>query len=268
MDAETVQRCILVLETLMDKPGATAFTAPVDPEQWPEWYQIVQKPMDLGTVRAELDAGLYATAEDFGADVLVTFHNYIEHNDPKEDIVKLAHRFEAQTFRFLRTWLAVGGSALRCPPLPDLRRRAARARHRRSHPWRTPGTRSRWPSWTTTSATSAMTMRTPMRMLCCAHARLAAVSAVTAAALQLSLGPPQHRPPQSLLRRPQLSARVDPCFSSTLSYFLLTRRSSFSECESCDVLCHLKCLKPNQVCLALPPGSTVPSRHLPSPHRR
>ena len=76
--------------------------------------------MDLGTVKAQLAAGAYTGAGQFAADVLLTFGNYIEHNDPTADIVKLAARFTAQTNRFVRTWLGLGACPSAKIPLEHL----------------------------------------------------------------------------------------------------------------------------------------------------
>jgi hypothetical protein len=97
------QRCELLVDTIMSKPGATVFNDPVDRQQWPEWYEIVDRPMDLTSVKQAMSQ--YTTVEDFAADMRVTFHNYIEHNEATTEIAKLAQRFGALLQRLLRTWL-------------------------------------------------------------------------------------------------------------------------------------------------------------------
>lgn len=64
------------------------FTHPVDPVALniPTYFQIIKKPMDLGTVRTKLDAGMYERAKDFEEDVRQIFKNCYKFN-PEGDYV-------------------------------------------------------------------------------------------------------------------------------------------------------------------------------------
>ena len=52
-----------------------ALWRPVDPEESPEYFAVVQSPMDLSVVRAKVDGGLYPTLRHFLSDVRVVREN-------------------------------------------------------------------------------------------------------------------------------------------------------------------------------------------------
>ena len=83
--------CDEVLKIICSPKHWTAnqyFTHPVDPVALniPTYFQIIKKPMDLGTVRQKLDGGLYEKAKDFEEDVRLIFKNCYKFN-PDGDYV-------------------------------------------------------------------------------------------------------------------------------------------------------------------------------------
>lgn len=64
------------------------FMHPVDPVALniPQYFQVIKKPMDLGTVRQKLDGGHYEKAKDFEEDVRLIFKNCFKFN-PEGDYV-------------------------------------------------------------------------------------------------------------------------------------------------------------------------------------
>ncbi|CAG5122833.1 unnamed protein product, partial [Candidula unifasciata] len=52
-----------------DIPAAEWFTFPVDPLDAPDYYTVVQTPMDFSTMRKKLETGQYSTFEDFQLDM-------------------------------------------------------------------------------------------------------------------------------------------------------------------------------------------------------
>ncbi|KAK4947626.1 transcription initiation at TATA-containing promoter protein [Elasticomyces elasticus] len=64
------------------------FTHPVDPVALniPTYFQIIKKPMDLGTVRTKLNNNVYEKAKDFEEDVRLVFKNCYKFN-PEGDLV-------------------------------------------------------------------------------------------------------------------------------------------------------------------------------------
>ncbi|KAK3232007.1 hypothetical protein Dsin_003888 [Dipteronia sinensis] len=56
------------------------FSDPVDPEELPDYHDIIAHPMDFATVRSKLDGGAYANLEDFEEDVLLICSNAMQYN--------------------------------------------------------------------------------------------------------------------------------------------------------------------------------------------
>jgi bromodomain-containing factor 1 len=72
------------------------FTHPVDPVALniPTYFQIIKKPMDLGTVAQRLQNNIYEKAKDFEEDVRLVFKNCYKFN-PEGDLVNHAgHQLE------------------------------------------------------------------------------------------------------------------------------------------------------------------------------
>jgi Histone acetylation protein/Bromodomain/PHD-finger len=67
------------------------FNEPVNPITLglPDYFTIVDVPMDLGTVRQKLEAGKYTAVEELSADVCLVFHNALRYN-PEGHPVHLA----------------------------------------------------------------------------------------------------------------------------------------------------------------------------------
>ncbi|KAH8055008.1 AAA ATPase [Aureococcus anophagefferens] len=157
-----------------------ALWRPVDPEESPEYFAVVQSPMDLSVVRAKIDGGLYPTLRHFLSDVRVVRENaaafraaalgHARADDlahaaaNAEDLARsMAHRFQKKVgwdlvakcdaFHKKRAEGSERGSDATPPKAAAARRRARRrAKTRRtarptSRPCATPAPPSR-PPWT------------------------------------------------------------------------------------------------------------------------
>ncbi|MCD7460155.1 hypothetical protein HAX54_042964 [Datura stramonium] len=96
MDRNVKQQCIHILKTLMAHPSGWPFLVPVDPLQYniPDYFTIIRKPMDLGTVKAKLDGNAYFDVDEFAADVRLTFTNAMKYNPPNNDFHLMAKRLD------------------------------------------------------------------------------------------------------------------------------------------------------------------------------
>ncbi len=104
------QKCTEVLKSLQSHQHGWVFNCPVDPVELglPDYFEIIKKPMDLGTIHKKLDAGAYHAIEDFQTDVNLTFDNAMTYNE-KETVVydmakELKVKFEAD-FKKLQSQL-------------------------------------------------------------------------------------------------------------------------------------------------------------------
>ncbi|KAF5396170.1 hypothetical protein PHET_10989, partial [Paragonimus heterotremus] len=56
------------------------FTRPVQVDEAPDYYEVIKRPMDLGSVRDRIDARQYTNAEEFMKDIELIYHNALEYN--------------------------------------------------------------------------------------------------------------------------------------------------------------------------------------------
>ncbi|KAK4797215.1 hypothetical protein SAY86_029541 [Trapa natans] len=71
-----------ILYRLQKKDTHGVFSEPVDPEELPDYHDIIKHPMDLGTVRKKLEGGAYANLEQFEKDVFLICSNAMQYNSP------------------------------------------------------------------------------------------------------------------------------------------------------------------------------------------
>lgn len=66
---QPLRRCLMVLNRLASDGFANIFLEPVDLDQFPDYEEIVDQPMDLETVRTKLAQRKYQAPENFARDV-------------------------------------------------------------------------------------------------------------------------------------------------------------------------------------------------------
>ncbi|KAI3921972.1 hypothetical protein MKX01_005661 [Papaver californicum] len=71
-----------ILDRLQKKDTYSVFSEPVDPDELPDYFEIIQHPMDFGTIRKKLEVGAYASLEQFEKDVFLICSNAMEYNAP------------------------------------------------------------------------------------------------------------------------------------------------------------------------------------------
>jgi len=71
-----------LLRIIMAHQHGWVFNTPVDPVELglPDYFQVIKRPMDLGTIKKRLENGCYNTIEGFQVDVLLTFDNAMQYN--------------------------------------------------------------------------------------------------------------------------------------------------------------------------------------------
>jgi hypothetical protein len=86
--AKLKQRCGDVLKILQQHPHGWVFNSPVDPIELglPDYFEVVKRPMDLGTIKKRLENGCYHSLEAFQVDVNLTFENAMLYN-PEGSVV-------------------------------------------------------------------------------------------------------------------------------------------------------------------------------------
>ncbi|KAG2834786.1 hypothetical protein PC112_g5948 [Phytophthora cactorum] len=78
----SMKKCLSILKGLMANPKSAPFLAPVDPVALgiPDYFHVIKEPMDLGTIRNNLETGFYDSPSDFAEHVRLTFRNAMLYN--------------------------------------------------------------------------------------------------------------------------------------------------------------------------------------------
>ncbi|KAI9182266.1 hypothetical protein LWI28_023717 [Acer negundo] len=73
---------LFILDRIQKKDTYGVYSDPVDPEELPDYHEIIEHPMDFGTVRKKLNNGAYANLEEFESDVFLICTNAMQYNSP------------------------------------------------------------------------------------------------------------------------------------------------------------------------------------------
>ncbi|XP_045761111.1 bromodomain-containing protein 3-like isoform X1 [Maniola jurtina] len=97
--SDALKSCNEILKELFSKKHsgyAWPFYKPVDAELLGlhDYFDIIKKPMDLGTVKQKMDTRAYKTAAEFAADVRLIFTNCYKYNPPDHDVVAMARKLQ------------------------------------------------------------------------------------------------------------------------------------------------------------------------------
>ncbi|XWS54455.1 hypothetical protein CRYUN_Cryun10bG0090700 [Craigia yunnanensis] len=73
---------LVILDRLQKKDTYGVFSEPVDPNELPDYHEVIEPPMDFGTIRKKLASGAYANLEQFEKDVFLVCSNAVQYNAP------------------------------------------------------------------------------------------------------------------------------------------------------------------------------------------
>ncbi|GMF12269.1 unnamed protein product [Phytophthora lilii] len=78
----SMKKCLSVLKGIMANPKSAPFLAPVDPVALgiPDYFHVIKEPMDLGTIRNNLESGIYTSPTEFAEHVRLVFRNAMLYN--------------------------------------------------------------------------------------------------------------------------------------------------------------------------------------------
>ena len=71
-----------MLKGLQQHQHGWVFNAPVDPVELalPDYFEIIKRPMDLGTIQRKLESSSYHSVEEFASNVNLNFDNAMTYN--------------------------------------------------------------------------------------------------------------------------------------------------------------------------------------------
>ncbi len=76
--------------TFLKKRHATVFMHPVRDDIAPGYSNVVKRPMDLSTIKKNIEAGSIKSTIEFQRDVMLMFTNAIMYNSSNHDVHKIA----------------------------------------------------------------------------------------------------------------------------------------------------------------------------------
>nr|XP_016471956.1 PREDICTED: transcription factor GTE3, chloroplastic-like [Nicotiana tabacum] len=85
-------KCQKIMRKLLKHQFGWVFSKPIDVKAFKldDYYDIIQHPMDLGTVKLKLKRDEYKTPQEFADDLRLTFNNAIIYNPKGSDIYTMA----------------------------------------------------------------------------------------------------------------------------------------------------------------------------------
>uniref|UniRef100_A0A0D3AUM1 Bromo domain-containing protein n=1 Tax=Brassica oleracea var. oleracea TaxID=109376 RepID=A0A0D3AUM1_BRAOL len=89
-------QCLNLLKSLRGHEFGWLFGEPVDPVKLniPDYFSVISKPMDLGTISSKLLKNVYSSADEFAADVRLTFDNALTYNPPDNFVHDVAKELQ------------------------------------------------------------------------------------------------------------------------------------------------------------------------------
>lgn len=89
-----MDRCRQILKELHEADAQSIFASPVDPiaHGIPNYFDIIKKPMDLGTIQTKIDHNEIDSPEEFARLVRLTFENAVTYNTLPDNLVHISAR--------------------------------------------------------------------------------------------------------------------------------------------------------------------------------
>ncbi|XP_078428302.1 transcription factor GTE4-like [Wolffia australiana] len=118
--AQAFKSCASVLSKLMKHKFGWVFNAPVDVKGLGlhDYYTIIERPMDLGTIKTRLEKGWYKSPGDFAEDVRLTFSNAMTYNPKGQDVHLMAEELSKV---FEERWPSIEAECAFSPQPLDVR---------------------------------------------------------------------------------------------------------------------------------------------------
>ncbi|KAK9666923.1 hypothetical protein RND81_14G221100 [Saponaria officinalis] len=96
---------LFILDTLRKKDTYGVFAEPVDPEEIPDYHEVIKHPMDFSTVQKKLEDSAYGNLEQFEKDIFLICSNGMQYNAPDTIYFRQArsmHELATKNFENLR----------------------------------------------------------------------------------------------------------------------------------------------------------------------
>ncbi|XP_045783468.1 bromodomain-containing protein 8-like isoform X2 [Maniola jurtina] len=122
---------MLVYSRLCAHKYASLFLRPITDEEAPGYSIVVKRPMDLTTIRRNIDAGVIRTTAEFQRDVLLMLSNALLYNSSSHSVYSMAKEMHEEAQLALGMLLAAQAHAGLCAAPPRRKRRLEPHAHKR-----------------------------------------------------------------------------------------------------------------------------------------
>lgn len=96
---------MLVYSRITTHKYASLFLKPITDEQAPGYHAVVYRPMDLQTVRKNIENGVTRTNAEFQRDVLLMFNNAIMYNKTDDHVFNMARQMQQECIQQIQVFL-------------------------------------------------------------------------------------------------------------------------------------------------------------------
>uniref|UniRef100_A0A8C5EWU9 Bromodomain-containing protein 8 n=1 Tax=Gouania willdenowi TaxID=441366 RepID=A0A8C5EWU9_GOUWI len=97
---------MLVWRAAANHRYANVFLQPVTDEIAPGYHSIVHRPMDLATIKKNIEAGLIRTTAEFQRDIMLMFQNAVMYNSLDHDVYHMAVEMQRDVLEQIQQFLA------------------------------------------------------------------------------------------------------------------------------------------------------------------
>ncbi|CAN8316277.1 unnamed protein product, partial [Cochlearia groenlandica] len=103
---ELMRQFATIIRQIAQQKWAWPFLQPVDVKglELHDYHKVIEKPMDLGTIKTKMEALEYNNVREIYADVRLVFKNAMKYNEEKHDVYVMA---ESLLEKFEEKWLTI-----------------------------------------------------------------------------------------------------------------------------------------------------------------
>ncbi|KAG8578522.1 hypothetical protein GDO81_010519 [Engystomops pustulosus] len=97
---------MLVWRAAANHRYANVFLQPVTDDIAPGYHSIVQRPMDLSTIKKNIETGLIRSTAEFQRDIMLMFQNAVMYNSSDHDVYHMAVEMQRDVLEQIQVWLS------------------------------------------------------------------------------------------------------------------------------------------------------------------
>lgn len=97
---------MLVWRAAANHRYANVFLQPVTDDIAPGYHSIVHRPMDLSTIKKNIETGLIRTTAEFQRDIMLMFQNAVMYNSSDHDVYHMALEMQRDVLEQIQQFLA------------------------------------------------------------------------------------------------------------------------------------------------------------------